>query len=106
MCLSWSFSTTLNILLSLDDDIINKIIKNFDPIIATNSSFIDFIKNVIHLRNMISHNYVIFNAEIKYQSNELNNLYESIYKEKTKEIDFLKLIALIHYFTQDEILIN
>ena len=106
MCLSWSFSTTLNILLSLDDDIINKIVKNFDPIITTNSSFIDFIKNLIYLRNMISHNYVIFNAEIKYQSNELNNLYESIFKEKTNEIDFLKLIALIHYFTQDDTLID
>ena len=102
MCLSWSFSTTLNVLLSLDDAIINKIIKNFDPIISTNSSFIDFIKNVIYLRNIISHNYVIFNAEIKHQSNELNNLYESIFKEKTNEIDFLKLIKLIHYFTQDK----
>ena len=55
---------------------------------------------------MISHNYVIFNAEIKYQSNELNNLYESIFKEKTDEIDFLRLIALIHYFTQDDTLVG
>ena len=102
MCLSWSFSTTLNVLLSLDDDVISKIVYNFDPIIKTNSSLIDFIKNVIHIRNMISHNYVVFYADIKYQSPELNNLYKNIFNEEVTNIDFKHLINLIQYFTHDD----
>ena len=102
MCLSWSFSTTFNVFISLDDQVINKIIYNFDVDITTNSGFIDFIKNILHIRNLISHNYVIFNSEIKYQSLGLNDLYETIFNKHIEEMDLSKLIKMIEYFTDDD----
>ena len=102
MCLSWSFSTTFNVFIALDDEVINKIVRNFDVDITTNSGFIDFIKNILNIRNLITHNYVIFNSDVKYQSSGLNNLYETIFNKHIEEMDLTKLIKMIEYFTDDD----
>jgi hypothetical protein len=56
--------------------------------------FVDFIKNVINLRNYISHNGVIYDLPVKYKTVELNKLYQFLFKDLLNLEDF-KLIHLV-----------
>lgn len=106
MCLSWSFSTTFSLFISLDERIQSFIIETFNVKNDNCSGFIDFLKNIIHLRNMISHNYVIYSSSVRHQSNAFNKLFYDIFKIQVRKIEFFDLLKLIEYFTKDHNLIN
>lgn len=106
MCLSWSFAITFSVFISLDERIQSFITETFNVKDDNCSGFIDFLKNVIHLRNMISHNYVIYSSNVKHQSNALNKLYNDIFNVNVKKIELFELLQLIEYFTLDSRLIN
>jgi hypothetical protein len=44
-----------------------------------------FVENSINVRNLISHNMVLYGEDVKYQSEELNDLYELLNKDKIKD---------------------
>jgi hypothetical protein len=63
----------------------------------------DFIKNAIHVRNLISHNIVIFNAPVKYHTIEFHAFYELFIGEKHEgEFKLIHLIKLFAHFSGDE----
>jgi abortive infection bacteriophage resistance protein len=68
--------------------------------------FIDFIKNVIHVRNFISHNIAIYNVGVRYVTPELSNMYEFIFKEKPTSFKFYHLIRLFGHFSNDQKLLQ
>ena len=106
MCLTWSFSTTYNVFLSLDKAIVSNIVNEFGVPDNNVAGFDDFIKNIIHIRNLITHNYVIYKADIKYQSEALYKMYYDITKKNTKIITIAEIIELIEYFTKTNTLIS
>jgi abortive infection bacteriophage resistance protein len=44
-----------------------------------------FVQNSINVRNLISHNMVLYGEDVKYQSAELNALYEHLHNDKIKD---------------------
>jgi hypothetical protein len=56
--------------------------------------FVDFVKNVINLRNYISHNGVIYDLPVKYKTAELTSLYKELFKENV-ELDNFRLIHIV-----------
>ncbi|ASJ89217.1 MAG: abortive infection system AbiD/AbiF-like protein [Candidatus Malacoplasma girerdii] len=101
MCVTWSFATTFNLFISLNSSLIDYIGEQFNVISRNTNGFIDFIHNLLIIRNKISHNYVIYNTQIEYQSNALNNLYNELFKVQVKHIGFYELLQMIEYFVND-----
>ncbi len=106
MCLTWSFSTTLNVFLSLNEEIIRYIADDFGVLNGNISGFIDFIKNILHLRNLISHNYVIYQAKMKFQSNSLNKMYFDLFGIEIKQVTLRHIIQMIEKFVNKPDLIS
>ncbi|MCF0227663.1 MAG: Abi family protein [Malacoplasma sp.] len=105
MCLTWSFSTTYNVFLSLDRTIIQNIVNDFGVPNNNIDGFDEFIKDIIHVRNLITHNYVMFKAEIKYQSEALKKLYFDITGKTVNIVTIAQIIELIQYFTNTKTLV-
>lgn len=106
MCLAWSFATSFNVFVALDDSAANNVLKSFGLNKGNISGFIDFIKNILRIRNMISHSYVVFNMKIKYQSIGLNNLYKSIFGIKVNQITIYEILRMIEHFSGNQYLIR
>lgn len=106
MCLTWSFSTTFSIFLALADKVRNKIINNFRLFPRQLKGFSEFLKNVLNIRNLISHNYSIYNCEIKYQSPELIEIYNSVFNANIDHISVMNMIELIEYFSFSKTLVS
>lgn len=106
MCLTWSFSTTLSLFIGLDDSVRMKIMSNFGLYPRHLTGMIDFFKNILHMRNQISHNYVIYNADIKYQSASLNEVYEFVFNKKVDHISVMNLIQMIEHFSFNKTLVS
>ncbi|OAV63236.1 hypothetical protein Barb4_05455 [Bacteroidales bacterium Barb4] len=68
--------------------------------------FIDFLKNVLHLRNMISHNNVVYSCEFAYQSMALNCVYESVMHKKINRVKLIHMMELIEYFSHTKTLVS
>lgn len=100
MCLTWSFSTTLNVFLSLNEEVIRYIVDDFGVPNGNVSGFIDFMKNILYLRNLISHNYVIYNAKMKFQSASLNKLYMDMFHEHIDRVDLREIALMVGKFVQ------
>jgi hypothetical protein len=83
-----------------------RIIENFGIQENHLNGFIDFMKNVLHIRNMISHNNVIFNFIPAYQSLSLNNMYEFIFKKHIDKLALINLMELIEFFSHSKTLIS
>ncbi|MCF0126458.1 MAG: hypothetical protein HUJ68_12040 [Clostridia bacterium] len=66
--------------------------------------FDEFIKDIIHIRNLITHNYVMFKADIKYQSEALKKLYFDITAKYPQIITVTEIIEMIQYFTKSNTL--
>ncbi len=106
MCLTWSFSTTFSLFIALNDSVRNRIINNFGLYPKHLPGFIDFMKNILHIRNLISHNYVIFNANVKYQSQSLNDIYEFVFNKKVDHISPFNLTEMIQHFAFNKTLVS
>lgn len=98
MCLTWSFSTTLNVFLSLNEEVIRYIVDDFGVPNSNVSGFIDFMKNILYLRNLISHNYIIYNAKMKFQSGPLNKMYTDMFHEKVPHVGLREIALMIGKF--------
>ncbi len=105
MCLTWSFSTVINVFVALNDSVSNIILTSLGLDNKQVSGFIDFLKNILRLRNLISHSYVIYDLEVKYQSSPLNKFFSSIFKEDVSKFNFFHLVKLIEHFSGDQNLI-
>jgi hypothetical protein len=99
MCLTWSFSVTFSFLIASCEEIRGKIINNFNIESKHYKGFVDLIKNFIHVRNHISHNIVIYDLPVKYATQELCNLYFSIFNEQVKKENF-RLIHIIKFIAK------
>ena len=106
MCLTWSFATTFSVFLALNDELTEAICEKFNLDRIYTSGFIDFIKNILYLRNLISHNYVLYNARIKYQSEAIKILYFHLFKVNVKHIGLIELLKMIEFFSNDDKLIK
>jgi abortive infection bacteriophage resistance protein len=106
MCLTWSFATTLSIFIALDRRVQNAILFNLGINSEHLTGFIDFLKNILHLRNMISHNNSIYSASFPYNGPALNKMYEYIFRVKTDEINLYEIMQLIEYFSHSKTLIS
>jgi uncharacterized protein (UPF0305 family) len=67
---------------------------NFNIASEHYKGFVDFIKNIINLRNYISHNGVIYDLPIKYKTEELNSLYHELFNE-TIELSNFRLVHIV-----------
>lgn len=106
MCLTWSFATTFSLFIALDSNLRKRIIENFGIQNVHLNGFIDFMKNVLHLRNMISHNNVIFNLTPTYQSQALNDMYKFIFNKNVNNLSLVNLMELIEFFSHSKTLIS
>ena len=106
MCLTWSFATTFSLFIALDDHLRKKIIENFGIQAPYLNGFMDFIKNVLHLRNMISHNNVVFYSIPPYQSQSLFDMYNSIFQKHIGKLTLINMMELIEYFSHSKTLIS
>jgi abortive infection bacteriophage resistance protein len=106
MCLTWSFATTFSLFIALDSNLRKKIIEGFGINDQHLNGFIDFIKNVLHLRNMISHNNVIFNTVPAYQSTAVFNMYGYIFKKHINKLTLINMMELIEFFSHSKTLIS
>ena len=106
MCLTWSFSTTYNVFLSLDKVIVSNIVNDFGVPNNNVVGFDEFIKNIINIRNLITHNYVIYKNEVKYQSEALKKMYFDITHKDPLILTITEIMELIQYFTKTNTLID
>jgi len=96
MCLTWSFSTTFSFYLASIGEVRQIILENFGIDRQYSKGFTDLIKNLINVRNHISHNISIYNTPIKYCTDELCQLYSFFFKKNVDKQNF-KLIHLINF---------
>jgi abortive infection bacteriophage resistance protein len=107
MCLTWSFATTLSLFISLEDRIRKQIITNFGINEKHINGFIEFMKSILHLRNMISHNNVIFNhIPICFDNSSVLNMYYELFNKSIKHINLINLMELIEYFSHSKTLVS
>lgn len=106
MCLTWSFATTFNTFQSLDNTICSYILDNFNIKSRSVSGFIDFVRNLLQLRNAISHNLPVFNITVKYQSESLNKLYKELTGKTVRVIGIMELIVMIQEFSENPKLLS
>jgi len=83
-----------------------RIINNFNLNESHIDGFNDFMKNILHLRNKISHNYIIYQSQCRYQSSKLNSLYNDIFKDNIEHFKLIHLLKLLEHFTQSNSLVN
>lgn len=97
MCLCWSFATTFSFFVALNDEIKQTVVGNLDIPSNMVKGFSDFVENSINIRNLITHNIVLFNIDVKYQSPQLNDFYEHMTGEKINDVfrlpHFIKLVC-------------
>jgi abortive infection bacteriophage resistance protein len=108
LCLSWSFSTTFSFFIASDRVLRENILSTFGIDKSLYDGFVDFIKNVINLRNNITHNGVVYDSPVKYITDELINLYLFLFKENVSKEDFrlIHLIRMISIISNDMYLYN
>jgi hypothetical protein len=82
-------------------------LKNLDIPHNLIGGFISFLKNILLLRNAVSHNAPIFKLRFKAQSNGLNDLYYFIFKKHIQnELRLSHIIELIQYFSGTKMLLS
>jgi abortive infection bacteriophage resistance protein len=64
--------------------------------------FTNLIENIINIRNLISHNIVVYNATIKYQSKALNDFYNFLFQQEIKTFALPHLIKCIGKLVNNE----
>lgn len=107
MCLTWSFSVSFSLFIALDTIGQEAILKNLDIPHNLIGGFISFLKNILLLRNAVSHNAPIFKLRFKTQSNGLNDLYYFIFKKHIQnELRLSHIIELIQYFSGTKMLLS
>lgn len=103
MCLSWSFATTFNFFIAVNNNVKKEVLKMFNIERENIQGLFYFLENCINIRNSISHNIPVFDATIKYQNDELNKLYENVLNEKINGSEFRlpHLVKLVSHFSNN-----
>jgi hypothetical protein len=70
------------------------------------NGFVAFLKNTLHLRNYISHNNVIYNADVPHQCPNFLNLYEFVFKKHIDRIELIHMMQLIEFFSHSTTLVS
>jgi hypothetical protein len=63
-------------------------------------------KNVLFLRNMISHNNIIFSFVPPQQTKAIYDMYESIFHKKIQHLSLVNLMELIEFFSHSKTLVS
>lgn len=106
MCLSWSFATTFKVFLAVNDDLRKRVMANFKITSEHLKGFCDIMKIILHIRNLISHNDILYNHNIIIQTPDVNKLYEYIFHEKIQQLGLLQLANVIDYFNDNRTSLN
>ncbi|MDR1991700.1 MAG: Abi family protein [Mycoplasmataceae bacterium] len=106
MCLTWSFATSFSFFIALPNTVRQRIMNTFGLPFNYLDGFIIFLKNTLHLRNVISHNNVIYNINIPYQCSSLVLLYEFVFKKSVQSIKLIHMMKLIEFFAHSTTLVS
>jgi hypothetical protein len=94
-------------MIALNEELRDGILSTFGLKAEHIQGFYDFIKNLIDLRNGITHNEIIFSKKIKYQSNELKAMYQFITKKSiSNELKLINILEIIEFLTKTNKLVN
>lgn len=99
---SWSFATIINFYRVLDDSLKQQIVKTFNIPIDFINSFDRVFSIFLKIRNIISHNHVLYNFKTNIFRIEFNNLYQLLFKREEKinfnnPINLYQCIMFIDY---------
>lgn len=99
LCLTWTFTTTALTYLALDNRLKEKIIQGFGVSKGKIKEFNQFIKCIIDLRNIITHNNVLISNLNCLDNSELLNSYNSIVGGRKQFLTIFELAIFIQYFS-------
>lgn len=99
LCLTWTFSTTVLVYFALNDELKKRIIKKFKLSSNKVAVFDHFIDKILSLRNLITHNNVMFGNMLDIQDDKMLNDYNEVFKARKQFLDFYDFALLIEYFS-------
>lgn len=100
LVLSWTFATSINFYRTLDDDVQKMILLQFNISTNYHKIFHKMLNVFLKIRNMISHNHVIYDFNNRLYRIEFNKIYASIKKvnlNEAKNITLDKVIIMLDY---------
>lgn len=100
---SWTFATAINFFRTLDDNIQKEILRQLKIPIELYPHFHKMMNVILKVRNMISHNYVIYNFNSRLYRAEFNRIYSTIKRTNFAQdtpITIDKLCGLIDYLNE------
>jgi len=100
LCLTWTFSTTVLVYFALNDQLKKKIVKWFKLSPNKVHVFDDFINRMLSLRNLITHNNVMFGNVLDIQDNKMVDNYNEVFGARKQFLDFYDFAILIEYFSE------
>lgn len=99
---SWTFATAINFYRVLDDEIKKQILLKFNIDTSFYYSFHKMLNLILKVRNMISHNHIVYNLSVKHYRLEFNKVYYSIFKNfhynQNSSISYMQIANIINYF--------
>lgn len=99
LCLTWTFSTTVLVYFALNDQLKKKVVKFFRLSPNKVSSFDDLINKFLSLRNLITHNNVMFVNMLDLQDHQMVKNYNDVFRSKKQFLDFYDFAILLEYFS-------
>ncbi len=99
LCLTWTFSTTVLVYFALNDQLKKKVVKFFRLSPNKVSAFDDLINNFLSLRNLITHNNVMFVNMLDLQDQQMVSNYNDVFRAKKQFLDFYDFAILLEYFS-------
>lgn len=103
---SWTFATAINFYRALDDEIKKQILVKFNIDVSFYNSFHKVLNLILKVRNMISHNHIVYNLSIKHYRLEFNKIYFSIFKnfhyDQNSSISYIQVANIIKHLLSIE----
>lgn len=106
LCLTWTFSTTVLVYFAMNDQLKKKVVKFFKLSPNKVSVFDDLINDFLDLRNLITHNNVIFVNMLDLQDEQTVSHYNDVFRAKKQFLDFYDFAILLEYFSGIPTLFN
>jgi len=101
LCLTWTFTTTALTYLSLDNRLKEKIIQSFGVSKGRIKEFNIFIRTILNLRNIITHNNVLISNLECLSDSDLLHSYNEIIGGRKQFLTIFELGIFIQFFSKD-----